>query len=318
LGEIVAVKTQISKQDFVQIIKQYDLGMFHRAKPMTQGSVQTNYLVHTTIGKFVLRCYENRARESVLYEAELLTYLKSRSYPCAAPVKNLHEKFVGTYQNKPFMLFEFVEGDPVDQPTEVHKQQLIQKVAELQLLTMDFQPKFTEHRWNYDVELCRKLAQQAANQINTKNAFEKLVWFENELALLDLPKSHPKGICHCDFHFSNVLFQDDIFVALLDFDDANYTFLQFDLVNLVDSWAWPHQSDALDLEEARSIVQAYMKYRPLSNLEQQHFWDVYKLSVLFDGIWYFARGGAADFYERRKVAHLCDLGREQFMDEIFS
>lgn len=317
LENIVAVKTQISDQDFAQIIDQYDLGFFHRAIPVTQGSVQTNYFIHTTTGKFVFRCYENRAKESVLFETELLTYLKTHNYPCAAPIKNLHGEMVGTIQKKPFVLFEFVEGNQVDQPNGVHKQQLIQKTAELQLLTQHYQPKFIEHRWNYDIASCLTLSQKTAKQINTKNAFKKLSWFENELKQLNLPESHPKGICHCDFHFSNVLFQNDIFVALLDFDDANYTFLQFDLVALVDSWAWPHQSDTLNLAKARAIVQAYMQYRPLSDLEQHHFWDVYQLSILFDGIWYFARGDAADFYERRKIRHLQDLGREQLMDGLF-
>lgn len=317
MGEILAIKTQISEQDFRRIFDQYDLGTFRQAEPITQGTVQTNYAVHTLTGKFMLRCYENRSQESVLFETDLLNYLKSHNYPCTAPHKNLDGKFVGIYQNKPFVLFNFVNGHHVDQPTEVQKQQLIQKVAELQLLTQGYQSKFTDHRWNYDVALCHRLAIEAAQNLNTKNGFEKLVWFENELDSLNLSQSHPKGICHCDFHFSNVLFQVEKFVALLDFDDANYTFLQFDLVGLMDTWAWPHQSDTLNLVQARSVVQAYMKYRPLSDIEQHHLFDVYKLSILFDGVWFFARGNAADFYEKRKVAFLHDLGREQFMDELF-
>ncbi|MCA9923498.1 MAG: phosphotransferase, partial [Anaerolineales bacterium] len=159
-------------------------------------------------------------------------------------------------------------------------------------------------RWHYDVDLCRTLAQTKAKRINTKSAYKKLAWLENELAALDLPESHPKGICHCDFHFSNVLFQNDQFAALLDFDDANYTFLQFDLVGLIDSWAWPHTDDALNMAEARRIAQTYMTCRPLSQMEQHHLFDVYKLSILFDCVWFFARGDADDFYEKRKIAFL--------------
>ena len=63
---------------------------------------------------------------------------------------------------------------------------------------------------------------------------KKLKWFESKLQKLNLPKSLPKGVCHCDFHFSNVLFFNGKFNALIDFDDANYTFLMFDLVSLVE------------------------------------------------------------------------------------
>ncbi len=74
------------------------------------------------------------------------------------------------------------------------------------------------------------MARRKAKAIGTANAKNKLKWFESELSKLSLPKSLPKGICHCDFHFSNVLFTKGKFSALIDFDDANYTFLTFDLV----------------------------------------------------------------------------------------
>ena len=300
----VAVKTEISHQDFVYILSYYDLGAFIQASPITAGTVQTNYFLHTTQGKFVLRYYENRTKESVLFETDLLTYLKTHRYPCPTPLKNQQGNCVGIFHCKPYVLFEFMTGRHISHPNERQKQQLIQKVAELQSLTQQYQPRYMAHRWHYDVDLCRTLAQTKAKRINTKSAYKKLAWLENELAALDLPESHPKGICHCDFHFSNVLFQNDQFAALLDFDDANYTFLQFDLVGLIDSWAWPHTNDTLNMAEARRIVQTYMTCRPLSQMEQHHLFDVYKLSILFDCVWFFARGDADDFYEKRKIAFL--------------
>jgi Ser/Thr protein kinase RdoA (MazF antagonist) len=45
---------------------------------------------------------------------------------------------------------------------------------------------------------------------------------ELELLKLELPVNLSKGICHCDFHVANVLFKENQFEALLDFDDANY------------------------------------------------------------------------------------------------
>jgi len=41
------------------------------------------------------------------------------------------------------------------------------------------------------------------------------------------------------------------------------------------------------------------------------------LSILFDCIWYFGRGSAKDFYERRKIEFLNDLGREKYAGAIF-
>jgi homoserine kinase type II len=129
-------------------------------------------------------------------------------------------------------------------------------------------------------------------------------WLTHTLTTLDLPSSLPKGICYCDYPFSDVFFQDDEFVALLDFDDANYTYLQFDLVGLIKYWAWPHTVDRIDLARAREVVQAYMRHRPLPLIEQQHLYDVYKLSILFDCVWFFTRGSTDDFLRKTENRYL--------------
>jgi homoserine kinase type II len=313
----MAVKTMFSQQNFTHILAQYDLGNYTQSQPIAQGTVQTNYFLYTTQGKFVLRYYESRSKESVLFESHVLTYLKKQNYPCPNPLQNNKGETVTLYRGKPVVIFEFIEGHSVEQLTKNHKRQVIQKAAELNSLTQAYQPRYKKYRWNYSIELCQTLAKTEANKINTANAYEKLSWFEAQLAMLDLPDSLPKGICHCDFDFSNLLFQNDQLVALLDFDDANYTYLTFDLACLIDSWAWPHQSDALDFGQARTIAQAYTKYRLLSPVEQRHLFDVHKLAILFDGIWFFKRGQANNFYEQRKIEFLGDLGWERYAEELF-
>ena len=87
---------------------------------------------------------------------------------------------------------------------------------------------------------------------------------------------------------------------------------RFNAVKPKESW-----NGILDATKARSIVQEYMKHRPLTPIEQQHVYDVYKLSILFDCVWYFGRGAANDFREKRKIDALTNLGRQEFFDELF-
>jgi homoserine kinase len=313
----MAVKTPFSQDDFVSILSQYDLGKFTQSEAVRHGTVQTNFFIQTTQGKFVFRYYENRSRESVLFESELLAYLSAHRYPCPAPFKSRQGTCVGMHHKKPYVIFEFIAGQHIEHPSDRHKRQLIAKAAELQKLTVNFRSRYTPYRWNYDRDLCRALARAEAIKIDTQDAHEKFAWLSRELSNLHLPESLPKGICHCDFHFSNVLFQGGRFAALLDFDDANYTYTQFDLVGLIEYWAWPHHADLLDLAPARGIVQEYMQHRPLTPIEQQHLYDVYKLSVLIDCVWYFERGPADDFREKRKIDALTNLGTQRFFDELF-
>ena len=323
----MAVKTVFSKQHFIEILLQYSLGVYRDATPLAQGTVQTNFLLQTTRGTFVFRYYENRSLCSVLFESNLIQYLKDKKYPCPAPLKNNQGKHVGLYNEKPYIIFEFIEGQHVEHPDEDQRKQLIEKVAALQNLTRNYRPRYKNSRWNYSVGLCRELAQKEAKRLHTVQAKEKLAWFENELMNLRLPPSLPKGICHCDFHFSNILFKDGQFQALIDFDDANYTFLTYDLVTLMhpfvptfdwNTWSSFKKDESIcDFQQARKTVAEYSMYRPLNHNEKRHLFDVYKLSVLFDCIWYFARGEVADFFERRKIDALNRLGREQFYEALF-
>lgn len=172
------------------------------------------------------------------------------------------------------------------------------------------------------------MAQEEAKKINSVNSEKKLNWFKKELSQIKLPDSLPKGICHCDFHFSNILFEKGKFNALIDFDDANYTFLIFDLASLINpfipSFEWNtwfkfnKDANVFDFSESKWIVSEYIKYRPLKMIEKRYLFDVFKLTIMLDCLWYFKRGDANDFFEKRKIDHLNNLGREEFYKKIFN
>ena len=61
----------------------------------------------------------------------------------------------------------------------------------------------------------------------------------------------------------------------------------------------------------------YSKYRPLGEIEKESLFDIFKLSILFDCIWYFNRGNSGDFFEKRKIDYLNRLGRENFYYYLF-
>src|SRR3989344_2234176 len=318
----MTVKTNLSKGIITNIFSNYDLGDLLDFQPISKGTVQTNYLVNTTESKFILRYYENRSKGSVDFECHLLNYLKSHEYPCPRVLANKQSEYVGIYNEKPYALFEFMEGENLENPTEEQQNQLIEQIANLQNLTKDYIPISKEDRWNYSVELCAKLAQKEAFQLNTETSSHKLEWLKSELNKLQLPESLPKGICHCDFHFSNVLFKEGKFNALIDFDDANYTFLTFDLVSLInpfisnfswDTWNnYAKEDNVFDFKETKKVVSEYTKYRKMNTEETKHLFDVFKLAILFDCIWYFKRGEYQDFYEKRKIDYLNTLGRDEF------
>jgi homoserine kinase type II len=313
---VMAVKSEFSKSDFVQILSDYELGQYKDSCPLSDGTVQTNYIVKTTDGTFVFRCYENRSYESVMFEVNLIQYLKKRNYPCPALFTNRNKQVINFYKGNPCVFIEFIEGQHVETLNINQRNEVIKQVAILQRITQNYRPAYKKFRWNYGIALCEMLAREKSEQINTENSRQKFLWYQNELGNLQLPNSLPKGVCHCDFHFTNILFRADNFVALLDFDDANYTYIVFDVVSLIDSWAWSHEQP-LSFSTARMILQEYNKHRRLNTNEKRHIFDVLKLQIMLDCIWYFERGLADDFFEKRKIEYLDTIGREEFYNRLF-
>lgn len=218
---------------------------------------------------------------------------------------------MGLYQQTAYMIFPFVDGEAHTRLSPDQRRQITQLAARLNAITAYFRPVATPHRWNYNRDLVQRLSQQAAADQPTATAQAKLRWYAVQRQQLQLPPTLPHGICHCDFDPSNVLFKDNAIAALLDFDDANYTYLAFDLASLIDGFAWEFGAD-FDMEAAQHIATAYQAVRPLSLLEKQHIYDLHKLSILIDGIWFFRRGTATAWYEKVKIAHLEAIGREAY------
>ena len=312
-----------------QILINYNLGSLSKFSKFDTGTVQTNILLETQQGKHVLRLYrQNRCRESILFEVDLIKFLNLKKYPCPKIIVRKSGDYVGQVGDINYVIFSFEEGIHLEQAHWNQKQELIYNIAKLHKLTSGFDSKYKEARLNYTIKNFRKLVFETAQKLATKSAQDKLKWYYQELDAISIPPALPKGICHCDFHFSNILYKDGKFNSLIDFDDANLTYQIFDLVCLVEeeiySFTWSNwsnpadQSSLLNFQPARNIIEAYEEIRPLKEIEKLHFYDLLKFNALVDCVWYYERGSLKDnFYEKFKIDLLNTLGREQFYQYFF-
>ncbi|MFH1455819.1 MAG: homoserine kinase [archaeon] len=309
----MAVKTTFSKEDFNKILSEYDLGEYKKFKPFKLGAVQTNLLLETTRGKFVFRYYENRPEKYALFESNILQYLKKHSYPCPAPIRNKHGRFLGKYKNKPFALFELMEG--------VHRKKgdaklIAQTIGKLHKISIGYKPEYYKVRDTYDPNSCWKNAKLNSRKIKSKSESEnRLRWLKIELQKLKLPNNLPKGLCHCDTHPSNFLYKNNKLTAVLDFDDASYVYLLYDISNMIYFWAWPHKKKLI-FNKAKELLVEYNKHRKLTQIEKEHLYDILKM-VVFMSIGWFIHDNDDYESEKKKIESLNLIGREEFYNKLF-
>lgn len=323
----MAVKTILSFNQAASLCAAFpDAGKLLELIPLQEGTVQTNYKAITTKGAFILRLYENRSPDSVRFEQEVLQRLTTHQFPCAPFLPTASGDLL-IWENKPVMLFQFMEGESIEHPSQTQKQALFRLMGEMHRITQNWKPSHSFARLNYDVPHLLETAVSIAAKEGTENGKQKLIWLQEQAALLEFPSFLTKGVCHCDYYFSNLLYQGDTTSALLDFDDANYTYLPFDILSVThfflpdfdhDTWqSFSPRDEILDFKQAKENLDIYQKIYPIPEKERPYLFDILKLGILFDCLWYFSRGHVSDFFEKRKIDALNQLGREAFTNSLF-
>ncbi len=321
------VKTILSEIDVTEVFSNYNFNKPKLIYPIEAGAVQSNYMCEFDSFKAVLRIYENRTFEEISYEIDILNQLKVKNYPCPYPYEIKNNDYIGKLRDKHFVLYKFIEGEHIITPTEQQKVQLVEEVAKFNIAAKNMRSEYEKYRLNYNTDFCIRLAKGISEKINTPNSNEKYSWYLKEIDKLILPDEMSFGVCHCDFHFTNIMFKDGVVNGLIDFDDCNYTYSIFDLVLLLDpfeyndfNWDNWHEFNIdtikFDFTKPKEILKHYMKINPLINIDLAHIYDVLKLTVLIDCLWYFERGDVKAFYERAKIEYLNKIGRDNFCVEL--
>ena len=79
----MAVHTHLSEKDIIKIISKYDIGELKLFSGIKEGIENTNYLVQTQQGSFVLTIFEKRLRKSKLpYILKFMKRLKNCGIKC--------------------------------------------------------------------------------------------------------------------------------------------------------------------------------------------------------------------------------------------
>src|SRR5258708_30332582 len=85
----VAVYTDVVAEELGAFLAGYDVGELLAYKGIAEGVENSNFLVHTSRGYFILTLYERRAAAKDLpFFLTLIEHLHSRGVSCPQPVEN--------------------------------------------------------------------------------------------------------------------------------------------------------------------------------------------------------------------------------------
>ena len=117
----MAVYTDVAAEDLAPFLAGYDIGDLLAYKGIAEGVENSNFLVHTSRGYFILTLYERRVAERDLpFFLGLMEHLAGRGITCPQPVKNKAGEVLGKLTGRPAAIVTFLDGMWIRRPTAAH------------------------------------------------------------------------------------------------------------------------------------------------------------------------------------------------------
>src|SRR6204780_2905620 len=117
----MAVYTDVVAEDLARFLAGYDVGELLSYKGITEGVENSNFLVHTSTGNFILPLYGRRVAERDLpFFLSLMEHLASRGITCPQPVKTRTGQVLGRLAGRPAAIVTFLDGLWIRRPTAAH------------------------------------------------------------------------------------------------------------------------------------------------------------------------------------------------------
>ncbi|MBD8878003.1 homoserine kinase [Roseibium polysiphoniae] len=263
----MAVYTDVADEELAAFIATYDIGALLSCKGIAEGVENSNFLLHTEAGYFILTLYEKRVDPNDLpFFLNLMQHLAAKEISCPTPVANTVGELLGTLAGRPAAIVTFLEGMWVKRPRPEHCAELGAGMAALHLAGADFamvRPNaLTVGDWRPLFEQCGSNSDRVQAGLSAE--------IEKELRHLEgrWPKDLPTGVIHADLFPDNVFFLGDELSGLIDFYFACTDAFAYDVAICLNAWCF-EQDGAFNVTKARALLNGYTKVRPLSEPEYE-------------------------------------------------
>ena len=263
----MAVYTDVSDSALADFVHEYDIGQVTSFKGIAEGVENSNFLLRTTKGQFILTLYEKRVKESDLpFFLGLMRHLAAKGVNCPLPVAGADGQALRRLNDRPAALITFLDGVSLNDPNAAHCHAMGIALGQFHAAGADFPMTranaLSLEGWH---QLARTIGPDADKIAPGLDA-------EIASTLTDLnsswPHDLPFGVIHADLFPDNVFFLDGQVSGLIDFYFSCSDYLSYDLAVLIIAWCFDHNHQ-FRADMAKAMIDGYSTVRPLSDIERQ-------------------------------------------------
>lgn len=265
----MAVYTEINDDELARFIESYGLGDLLFYKGIAEGVENTNYLVHTTSGNYILTLYEKRVDPNDLpFFLGLMDHLSARGVICPLPVRDKTGKMLNQIAGRYAAIITFLDGVWPRKPQAGHALEVGRAMARMHIASEGFELRrrnalgLSGWRPLYD-----KFSPRADEILP---GMSKLITSELDVLEKQWPRDLPEGVIHADLFPDNVFFISGKLSGLIDFYFACNDALCYDLAVSLNAWCF--EADySFNVTKGRALLKGYEEVRKLTAQERAAF-----------------------------------------------
>jgi homoserine kinase type II len=260
---------KLAEADVRAILRDFGVTGYREHHPIAVGTINTNVRVESDGGTLFLRVNEGKSLDDVGREAAIVAHVAEHGVPTPVPlVAAAGQPFV-LWKEQIVSLFPWVAGRTLERAelTAAHGAAAGAVLARLHLAGDDFADR-RAGRYEPD-EIDRRLAHIAGLGRAELIAAQAILTAELGALAADRAVDLPTGLIHGDLFVDNVLFADDRLTALLDFEQASWGRLCYDLAVTVLAFGFGRDDFRPDV--TRALIDAYCAVRPPTTAEGAAF-----------------------------------------------
>ncbi len=258
----MAVYTEVSDEELEEFVAAYAIGRVVSFKGIAEGVENSNYLLQTDSGNYILTLYEKRVdRRDLPFFINLMDHLAAKGLACPTPVHGRDGNALRELCGRPAAIVTFLQGMS---PRRIHLAQcapLGAAMAEMHLAGADFP---MSRKNSLSVSAWRPLLDACATRADeVKPGLAEVLDRELERLERCWPADLPSGVIHADLFPDNVFFLNEKVSGIIDFYFACTDAFAYDIAICLNAWCF-EPDGSFNATKARHLLAAYRRVRPIT------------------------------------------------------
>ncbi len=261
----MAVYTEVDPDDLAALVARYDIGTVQSCKGIAEGVENSNFLLETTGGRFILTLYEKRVRADDLpFFVDLLGHLAAKGCPVPAMIRDREGAAIQQISGRAACIIQFLSGISLTRPTAAQCEAAGAALGAAHRALEDFagarENSMGHGHW-------RDIAAAAGDLDTVLPGLRAIVDAELDYLDANWPTGLPAHVIHADLFPDNVLMLGNRVTGLIDFYFAATDYRAYDVAVTHASWTFSSDGIRCDSTRATALMRGYAGEISLTDAE---------------------------------------------------